>query len=334
MVNEHAQMPRNTVRLSPPLSAGQLQSVDYNLPNSVSHLSLQTPLFRQPRMVARSSVNSKRLSNNLSVCSAHTDSQRIQMPSMPRSTPNNTPLIAVKQNHEKSVVSTADYRRPVSTPLVSDRSTKLPPYTCAVYPDSLGNPQDDAANLLNIDDLLIRRNRSSNKLLVRTRCSRDSQIRPAHSATSPTPVISYQENAINTKLDLPMLDDDNERKRSEIPHSLKPVVPVRCPPARVELMLIFVKIGQVDTVNERYQADIFLQARWREPLLDATWNTTGQTKNWRSYASVQNPMMDLTPKRHLHTVSATLHNPYSYIHIQFYVVRVNRICTLKNLCAG
>ncbi|KAL3317077.1 hypothetical protein Ciccas_004272 [Cichlidogyrus casuarinus] len=40
---------------------------------------------------------------------------------------------------------------------------------------------------------------------------------------------------------------------------------------RVELSLIFVKVGQVDTVNERYQADVFLQSRWREPLLDRTW---------------------------------------------------------------
>lgn len=36
----------------------------------------------------------------------------------------------------------------------------------------------------------------------------------------------------------------------------------------VEVRITFVKILQVDTVNERYQADIFLQARWREPHLD------------------------------------------------------------------
>lgn len=72
--------------------------------------------------------------------------------------------------------------------------------------------------------------------------------------------------------------------------------------ARVELMLIFVKIGQVDTVNERYQADIFLQARWREPLLDATWKSERQMKNWRAPSSVENPVLDLAPKRHFHTV--------------------------------
>ncbi|GAA55530.1 hypothetical protein CLF_108236, partial [Clonorchis sinensis] len=72
--------------------------------------------------------------------------------------------------------------------------------------------------------------------------------------------------------------------------------------ARVELMLIFVKIGQVDTVNERYQADIFLQARWREPLLDATWNTSRPRNNFRTFKMVENPVMELAPKRHLHTL--------------------------------
>ncbi|THD23607.1 hypothetical protein D915_005714 [Fasciola hepatica] len=67
-------------------------------------------------------------------------------------------------------------------------------------------------------------------------------------------------------------------------------------------MLIFVKIGQVDTVNERYQADIFLQARWREPLLDATWKSERAQKNWRGKSGVENPIQDLVPKRHLHTL--------------------------------
>ncbi|VEL08245.1 unnamed protein product [Protopolystoma xenopodis] len=59
---------------------------------------------------------------------------------------------------------------------------------------------------------------------------------------------------------------------------------------RVELAVIFVKIGQVDTVNERYQADIFLQARWREPLLDATWNSNRlvQQRHLQSFVQWQN----------------------------------------------
>ncbi|VDO93907.1 unnamed protein product [Schistosoma mattheei] len=74
--------------------------------------------------------------------------------------------------------------------------------------------------------------------------------------------------------------------------------------ARVELVLIFVKVGQVDTVNERYQADIFLQARWREPLLDAMWNKTSlkSKSNWQTNPSIENPFTDLTSKRQLNTV--------------------------------
>ncbi|CAH8573947.1 unnamed protein product [Schistosoma mattheei] len=74
--------------------------------------------------------------------------------------------------------------------------------------------------------------------------------------------------------------------------------------ARVELVLIFVKVGQVDTVNERYQADIFLQARWREPLLDAMWNKTSlkSKSNWQTNPSIENPFTDLTSKRQLNTL--------------------------------
>ncbi|VDP44229.1 unnamed protein product [Schistosoma curassoni] len=74
--------------------------------------------------------------------------------------------------------------------------------------------------------------------------------------------------------------------------------------ARVELVLIFVKVGQVDTVNERYQADIFLQARWREPLLDAMWNKSSlkSKTNWQTNPSIENPFTDLTSKRQLNTV--------------------------------
>ncbi|TNN06088.1 hypothetical protein EWB00_008605 [Schistosoma japonicum] len=74
--------------------------------------------------------------------------------------------------------------------------------------------------------------------------------------------------------------------------------------ARVELVLIFVKVGQVDTVNERYQADIFLQARWREPLLDAMWNKSSlkSKSSWQTNPSIENPFTDLTSKRQLNTL--------------------------------
>ncbi|GFO50407.1 glycine receptor subunit alpha-3 [Plakobranchus ocellatus] len=38
---------------------------------------------------------------------------------------------------------------------------------------------------------------------------------------------------------------------------------------RVHVRTVFMKIGEVDTVKEKFDADIFMQARWREPALDS-----------------------------------------------------------------
>lgn len=36
--------------------------------------------------------------------------------------------------------------------------------------------------------------------------------------------------------------------------------------------VVFLKVGEIDTVKETYTADIFVQARWREPLFDRQTN--------------------------------------------------------------
>ena len=36
----------------------------------------------------------------------------------------------------------------------------------------------------------------------------------------------------------------------------------------VEVRVVFLKIGEIDTLKEFYQADAFLQTKWREPRLD------------------------------------------------------------------
>ncbi|XP_064647158.1 gamma-aminobutyric acid receptor subunit gamma-3-like isoform X3 [Lineus longissimus] len=36
----------------------------------------------------------------------------------------------------------------------------------------------------------------------------------------------------------------------------------------VELRVVFLKIGEIDTLKEQYNADVFIQAKWREPKLD------------------------------------------------------------------
>ncbi|XP_060066537.1 gamma-aminobutyric acid receptor subunit beta-3-like [Ylistrum balloti] len=38
----------------------------------------------------------------------------------------------------------------------------------------------------------------------------------------------------------------------------------------VELKVAFMKITDIDTVNQQFEADIFIQAKWEEPLLDKT----------------------------------------------------------------
>ncbi len=34
------------------------------------------------------------------------------------------------------------------------------------------------------------------------------------------------------------------------------------------MRVVFLKIGEIDTLKEFYQADAFLQTKWREPRLD------------------------------------------------------------------
>ncbi|CAF4685996.1 unnamed protein product, partial [Rotaria sp. Silwood2] len=38
----------------------------------------------------------------------------------------------------------------------------------------------------------------------------------------------------------------------------------------VELRLVFLKIGEIDTLKEQFQAEAFIQARWSEPALKGT----------------------------------------------------------------
>ncbi|CAH8861283.1 unnamed protein product [Trichobilharzia szidati] len=178
-----------------------------------------------------------------------------------------------------------------------------------------------------IDDLMMKKstNRTSSntsgttntaRYLEGTRNIQRRESKSYSSTISPIPLISYHQNAIPTGMDLystsmekiasperRLINDESGilRKLHHKGDLSKQTVMSK---ARVELVLIFVKVGQVDTVNERYQADIFLQARWREPLLDAIWNKSSHKSKsgWQSNQTVENPMTELTPKRHLNTL--------------------------------
>ena len=44
---------------------------------------------------------------------------------------------------------------------------------------------------------------------------------------------------------------------------------VVCPPRlKFFVRIVYLKIGEIDTVKENFAADIFLQMKWREPALD------------------------------------------------------------------
>jgi hypothetical protein len=36
----------------------------------------------------------------------------------------------------------------------------------------------------------------------------------------------------------------------------------------VTIRVMFMKIGSIDTIHDRYSADIMIQTKWREPSLD------------------------------------------------------------------
>ena len=38
----------------------------------------------------------------------------------------------------------------------------------------------------------------------------------------------------------------------------------------VYVTVTFLKLGEIDTIKEYFEADVYIQARWREPLLDGT----------------------------------------------------------------
>ncbi|RUS77273.1 hypothetical protein EGW08_014964 [Elysia chlorotica] len=64
---------------------------------------------------------------------------------------------------------------------------------------------------------------------------------------------------------------------------------------RVHVKTVFMKFGEVDTVKEKFDADLFLQARWREPALDSHHPKKAEV-NW---AELWNPGI------HIHNLLAT-----------------------------
>ncbi|CAH8602058.1 unnamed protein product [Heterobilharzia americana] len=302
-----------------------------NYNNKNSRLQRGRTLSYRPRMVARSSVNCKHLSGNIFANNRNTpnylsDQRLFKLSPTPSEavTPqpvqnthtdinsNNITIGNITDNqtfdymsfHSDRPLSTSALRLPSNT---MDHQMMTSPMSPEIMSASPREPR--------IDDLLIKKGNRTARYLDNTKNIR-RESKSYSTTISPIPLISYHQNAIPGGIDLypttlekistPDKKSYNDelsthRKKMNKGDLSRPTVITK---ARVELVLIFVKVGQVDTVNERYQADIFLQARWREPLLDAIWNKPNQKSKsgWQTNHTIENPMTDLTPKRHLNTL--------------------------------
>ncbi|CAH8601047.1 unnamed protein product [Schistosoma margrebowiei] len=235
------------------------------------------------------------------------------------------PLVTTTTTTTITTTTTTTATTTTTTILIDNMDSQL--LSSSISPEFMGNTSKDT----HIDDLLL-----SNKKLNRTIKYLDNtklirrESKSYSTTISPIPLISYHQNVLPNNMDLyPIImdrnnnnnstiidkkflnnnnNDDNNTNNSSIikniKHKLNINKTLNTTKARVELVLIFVKVGQVDTVNERYQADIFLQARWREPLLDAMWNKSSlKSKSyWQTNPSIENPFTDLTSKRQLNTL--------------------------------
>ncbi|VDM31098.1 unnamed protein product [Hydatigera taeniaeformis] len=75
------------------------------------------------------------------------------------------------------------------------------------------------------------------------------------------------ENWTTTAALAPSRAADARRRSVEIGRELKQLA-IRAEKVVVEVRVVFLKIGEIDTLKEFYQADAFLQAKWHEPRLD------------------------------------------------------------------
>ncbi|VDN16254.1 unnamed protein product [Dibothriocephalus latus] len=73
----------------------------------------------------------------------------------------------------------------------------------------------------------------------------------------------------------------------------------------VEVRVVFLKIGEIDTLKEYYHADAFLQAKWREPKLDGKsqefLSSTDLDQYWNPLCYVDNILSETKEVRWLST---------------------------------
>lgn len=59
--------------------------------------------------------------------------------------------------------------------------------------------------------------------------------------------------------------------------------PTRPDKVTVQVRIILLKVGDVDTLRDKFTADAFIQAKWREPLMDGRFKLQNEPINWDLY---------------------------------------------------
>ena len=95
--------------------------------------------------------------------------------------------------------------------------------------------------------------------------------------------LKFLEASLSTNLE----SSAGKHKYGKPPEALKAVKrpqPVRTESVNVFVRVVFLKLGEVDTINEKFMADVFMQAKWSEPALDKTdMSAECEVNDWTAY---------------------------------------------------
>lgn len=150
--------------------------------------------------------------------------------------------------------------------------TVLPPYSTGVYRTNLIN--DGERHPTNTEEKGVV-NRETNGARC-TSCVRMENVQPVNTSDGLKKVI--------------------RRRRKEPGHNL-----VKRPSVRVQIVVQFAKVGEIDTLKEQYSADVIVKGKWREPALDGQTHTALEgidiKKYWSPKLYIENTLGD--PKENI-----------------------------------
>ena len=118
----------------------------------------------------------------------------------------------------------------------------------------------------------------------------DLMQRPEHAGNSDRETLMRQLSSfIQTQQGQQLLSNSNlSVKGSGSCPSRLSIDQKRTEKCQVEVRVVFLKIGEIDTLKEQYSADIYVQSRWREPMLD---NFTNENLKTVDYSELWSPLI-------------------------------------------